>query len=100
MGDTLALLLGRLIRSNVHATIDLPRIRREHLSLENLGHLDRDTALPHGSWTHDHDHWLAMDLCFGKPAHRPRWNSHHAHPTLPNSLASSSVERRNAVRRP
>ncbi len=100
MGNTLALLWKRLIRPDIHTTIDLSGVCREHLSLEGLRHLDRDAALPHGSRSDYHDNRLAPDLRLGEATHRPRWNYHHAHPTRPNSLASSVVERRNAVRRP
>ena len=96
----LALFHGRLICPDIHPTIDLPGICRKHLCLERFRHLDRDATLAHsGRSDHDHDR-LAANLCLGKTAGRLRWDSHHVHPTRPNSLASSSVERRNAVRRP
>src|SRR6185295_14252382 len=100
MRNTLPLLQSRLIRSDIHSTIDLPGVCREHLGLENFCHLDRDAALPYSSRSNDHDHRPATYLMPGETTRRSRWNGHHAHPTRPNSLASSSVERRNAVRRP
>ena len=94
MGNTLALLWNWLIRPNIHTTIDLPGVCCEHLGLESLCHLDRDAALPHSSRSNHHDNRLETDLRLGETTRRSRWNGHHDHPTRPNSLASSSVERR------